>query len=255
MKILVADDDPQFLKALRITLHSEGYDICTAADGVECIKVAVEEHPDLFVLDLGMPKMDGMGVIQGVRGWTDAPILVVSGRTDAREKVAVLDAGADDYITKPVSIDELLARIRALSRRIPGKAQFGGERGGEADEGRELPMVRLGDVTVDLTTHSVFHDHHGRQVRVRLTPTEWKVLEILVRNAGRLVTRQDLLTEIWGSEHINDSGYLRLYISQLRKKIEADPSHPVYLQTEPGMGYRLDVPARESSAQASGVAA
>lgn len=231
MKILVADDDPQFLKALKITLHSQGYEIVTASDGVDCIKVAVETHPDMFVLDLGMPKMDGMGVIQGVRGWTDAPILVVSGRTDAREKVAVLDAGADDYLTKPVSIDELLARIRALARRIPQET--------------ETPTVTFGDVTVDLTAHAVFRDFRGRQVRVRLTPTEWKVLEVLVRNAGKLVTRQDLLTEIWGSEHINDSGYLRLYISQLRKKVEADPAHPQYLKTEPGMGYRLDLPEGE----------
>lgn len=227
MKILVADDDPQFLKALRITLHSQGYDVVTASDGVGCIKAAVETRPDLLVLDLGMPKMDGMGVIQGVRGWTDAPILVVSGRTDSREKVAVLDAGADDYLTKPVSIDELFARIRALLRRIP---QNSGN-----------PMVTLGDVTVDLTAHAVFRESRGRQIRVRLTPTEWKVLELLVRNVGRLVTRQDLLTGIWGSEHVNDSGYLRLYISQLRKKIERDPAHPRYLKTEQGMGYRLDL--------------
>lgn len=238
MKILVADDDPQFLKALRITLRSQGYQIVTAADGVQCIQVAVEEHPDLFVLDLGMPKMDGMGVIQGVRGWTDAPILVVSGRTDAREKVAALDAGADDYVTKPVSIDELLARIRALGRRIPQESDGAQE--------AQSPQVVLGDVTVDLAAHAVFRsvgDTDARQERVRLTPTEWKVLEMLVRNAGRLVTRQDLLTEIWGSEHISDSGYLRLYISQLRRKIEPDPAHPQYLHTDPGMGYRLDLPA------------
>ncbi|OZG61431.1 DNA-binding response regulator [Bifidobacterium lemurum] len=236
MKILVADDDPQFLKALRITLRSQGYQIVTAADGVQCIQVAVEEHPDLFVLDLGMPKMDGMGVIQGVRGWTDAPILVVSGRTDAREKVAALDAGADDYVTKPVSIDELLARIRALGRRIPQES--------EGSQEAQSPQVVLGDVTVDLAAHAVLRDVAGRQVRVRLTPTEWKVLEMLVRNAGRLVTRQDLLTEIWGSEHVSDSGYLRLYISQLRRKIEPDPAHPRYLHTDPGMGYRLDLPER-----------
>ncbi|PLS31814.1 DNA-binding response regulator [Bifidobacterium margollesii] len=227
MKILIADDDPQFLKALKITLHSQGYDIVTAKDGVECITVAVREHPDLFMVDLGMPKMDGMGVIQGVRGWTDAPILVVSGRTDEREKVAVLDAGADDYVTKPVPIDELLARIRALLRRAPQE--------------NDSPTVSLGDVTIDLTAHAVFRGRKGRQVRVKLTPTEWKVLEVLVRNAGKLVTRRDLLTEIWGAEHVNDSGYLRLYVSQLRKKIEPDPAHPRYLKTETGMGYRLDV--------------
>ena len=229
MKILIADDDPQFLKALRITLRSQGYEIVTASDGVQCISAAVEHHPDLRVVDLGMPKMDGMGVIQGVRGWTDAPILVVSGRTDAREKVAALDAGADDYVTKPVSIDELLARIRALARRIPQKT--------------ETPMVSFGNVTVDLSAHAVFRVYHGRKVRVRLTPTEWKVLEILVRNAGRLVTRKDLLAGIWGAEHVNDSGYLRLYVSQLRKKIEDDPSRPKYLKTEQGMGYRLDLPS------------
>jgi two-component system KDP operon response regulator KdpE len=231
MKILVADDDPQFLKALKITLHSQGYEIVTARDGVECITTAVDERPDMFVLDLGMPKMDGMGVIQGVRGWTDAPILVVSGRTDAREKVAVLDAGADDYVTKPVSIGELLARIRALTRRIPQ----------ENISENEMPTVTLGNITIDLTAHAVFRGHGQRQVRVRLTPTEWKVLETLVRNAGKLVTRQDMLTEIWGAQHVNDSGYLRLYISQLRKKIEPDPSHPRYLKTEPGMGYRLEL--------------
>lgn len=231
MKILVADDDPQFLTALRITLHSQGYDIVTARDGVECIMVAVSEHPDLFVLDLGMPKMDGMGVIHGVRGWTDAPILVVSGRTDAREKVAALDAGADDYVTKPVSIDELLARIRALLRRVPQQENASEERS----------SVSFGDVTVDLSARAVFRKQRGRQVRVRLTPTEWKVLKALVCNAGKLVTRQDLLTEIWGAQHVNDTGYLRLYISQLRKKIEDDPAHPKYLKTESGMGYRLDV--------------
>ena len=153
----------------------------------------------------------------------------MSGRTDAREKVAVLDAGADDYVTKPVSIDELLARIRALARRIPQKT--------------ETPMVSFGNVTVDLSAHAVFRVYHGRKVRVRLTPTEWKVLEILVRNAGRLVTRKDLLAGIWGAEHVNDSGYLRLYVSQLRKKIEDDPSRPKYLKTEQGMGYRLDLPS------------
>ena len=238
MKILVADDDPQFLTALRITLHSQGYDIVTARDGVECITVAVAEHPDLFVLDLGMPKMDGMGVIHGVRGWTEAPILVVSGRTDAREKVAALDAGADDYVTKPVSIDELLARIRALLRRVPQDGASDGDR----------PVVTFGDVTVDLAAHAVFRNVNGRQTRVRLTPTEWKVFEALVRANGRLVTRQDLLTEIWGAGHVNDTGYLRLYMSQLRKKIEPDPAHPKYLKTEPGTGYRLEVDGGADSA-------
>ena len=237
MKILVADDDPQFLKAMRITLRSQGYEVVTARDGVECITAAVDERPDLFILDLGMPKMDGMGVIQGVRGWTRAPIIVVSGRTDAREKIAALDAGADDFVTKPVMIDELLARIRAFLRRVPEERQED-----------SAPAVTLGDITIDLTAHAVFRTHAGRQLRLRLTPTEWKVLETLVRNAGRLVTRQDLLTTVWGSQHVNDTGYLRLYISQLRKKIEPDPAHPRYLKTESGMGYRLDVPGSTNEA-------
>ena len=228
MKILIADDDPQFRKALRITLRSQGYEIITAQDGVSCISLAVDTHPDMFILDLGMPHMDGISVIEGVRGWTNAPILVVSGRVNAREKVRALDAGADDYVTKPVSIDELLARIRALSRRMT-----------QPSEDQE-PVVHLGAVTVDLASHSVDKAIRGRRVKVKLTPTEWKMLEFLIRNCGKLVTRQDLLTHIWGSEHISDSGYLRLYMSQLRKKIEPDPSHPRYLLTETGMGYRLD---------------
>lgn len=229
MKLLIADDDPQFLKALRITLHSQGYEIVTAGDGIECIDKAVKEHPDMLIVDLGMPRMDGMQVIEGVRGWTQAPILVVSGRADAREKVRALDAGADDYVTKPVSIEELFARIRALARRVVQQPTA------EASD----PVVRLGSVTVDLTSHTVVRAVQRRQIPIKLTPTEWKMLEILVRNRGKLVTRQDLLTQIWGSDHISDSGYLRLYMSQLRKKIEADPAHPKYLCTESGMGYRL----------------
>ncbi|MEE8666563.1 MAG: response regulator transcription factor [Bifidobacterium mongoliense] len=240
MKILIADDDPQFLKALRITLHSQGYGIVTARDGVECMRVAIAEHPDMLIVDLGMPNMDGMKVIEGIRGWTDVPILVVSGRVDTREKVRSLDAGADDYITKPVSIDELLARIRALSRRIGSK--------NADDDG--AAVVRLGEVMIDLGAHSVTRRSANRESRVRLTPTEWKILEILARNHGRLVTRQDILTQIWGGERVTDSGYLRLYISQLRKKLETDPAHPNFLLTEPGMGYRLEVsePPRDGGA-------
>lgn len=229
MKILIADDDPQFLKALRITLHSQGYEILIAHDGVSCIQQAVNAHPDFFIVDLGMPNMDGFQVIEGVRGWSEAPILVVSGRIDSREKVRALDAGADDYVTKPVSIDELLARIRALGRRVS-----------KSEEPDDEPVVQIGEITVDLATRSVYHGRTARDTRVRLTPTEWKMLEFLVRNKGRLVTRQDLLTQIWGSEHISDSGYLRLYMSQLRKKIEPDPANPQYLLTETGMGYRLN---------------
>lgn len=225
MKILIADDDPQIVRALRITLSAHGYEVVAATDGAGAIALAGREHPDLVLLDLGMPKLDGVRVIQALRGWTAAPIVVVSGRTGSGDKVDALDAGADDYVTKPFQIDELLARIRALTRRTATAAPEG------------PPIVRFGDTTVDLVAHTVTRGADGRAVR--LTPTEWRVLEFLVRNPGRLVTRQTLLTEIWGSEHVADTGYLRLYIAQLRKKLEDDPAHPVHLLTESGMGYRL----------------
>ena len=221
MKILVADDDPQFLRALRITLGAKGYEVVVAADGRQALSLAIDERPDLVMLDLGMPRLDGVQVIEGLRGWSTAPILVVSGRTGAADKVEALDAGADDYVTKPFAMDELLARIRALTRRVPGQ---------DAE-----PVVMFGEVTVDLAARSA--ERAGE--RVRLTPTEWKVLELLLRNPGRLVTRQTLLTEIWGSEHVADTGYLRLYLAQLRRKLEVDPAQPRHLLTESGMGYRF----------------
>ena len=227
MKILIADDDPQLLRALRITLTAKGYEIITAADGEEAISRAADERPDVLLLDLGMPRFDGLDVIHAIRGWSDAPILVVSGRTGAGDKVEALDAGADDYVTKPFLVEELLARIRALTRRIPDQ---------EAS-----PVVTFGQVTVDLSARIVTDTSSGRPVQVRLTPTEWQVLELLIRNAGKLVTRQTLLTHIWGFEHAKDTGYLRLYLSQLRKKLEPDPANPRYLLTESGMGYRLQL--------------
>lgn len=225
MKILIADDDPQILRALRITLTARGYEIITAANGTDAVNAAIEHHPDIYMLDLGMPELNGIEVIQGLRGWTQAPILVVSGRTGAADKVEALDAGADDYVTKPFSIDELLARIRALTRRVTSQ--------------EAMPVTRIADITIDLTAKSITKAMPDGPELVRLTPTEWDVLEILVRNAGNLVTRQSLLTDIWGSEHITDTGYLRLYIAQLRKKIEPNPARPRYLLTESGMGYRF----------------
>lgn len=226
MKILIADDDPQILRALRITLRARGYDIVTASTGVEALDRAATARPDLYMIDLGMPELDGIDVIVALRGWTEAPILVVSGRTDSVDKVAALDAGADDYVTKPFSIDELLARIRALTRRHTSP--------------ETSPVIVLGANTVDLLAKTVTRQRpRAGAGPVRLTPTEWKMLEVLVRNEGKLVTRQTLLTEIWGSTHATDTGYLRLYISQLRKKLEPDPAHPRYLITEPGMGYRF----------------
>lgn len=226
MRILIADDDPQILRALRITLTAKGYEIFTAADGAEAIAAAIDHHPDIFLIDLGMPMLDGIEVIHGIRGWSRAPILVVSGRAGAADKVEALDAGADDYITKPFAVEELLARIRALTRRVPPEAA--------------TPVVHLGPVTIDLAAHSVTRDALDGHKQIRLTPTEWQFIEILIRNAGKLVTRQTILTTIWGTEHAEDTGYLRLYVSQLRRKLEDDPTRPVHLLTEPGMGYRLD---------------
>ncbi|MGS0561786.1 response regulator [Microbacterium aurugineum] len=225
MKILIADDDPQILRALRITLTAKGYDVVTASDGAAAIAAAIDHYADLFLLDLGMPKLDGIEVIHGIRGWSAAPILVVSGRAGASDKVEALDAGADDYITKPFAVEELLARIRALTRRVPQE--------------EALPLVRLGDITIDLAARSVSRESSDGNRQIRLTPTEWQMIDILIRNAGKLVTRQTFLTAIWGNEHIEDTGYLRLYVSQLRKKLEDTPSEPVHIITEPGMGYRL----------------
>jgi len=221
VKILIADDDPQILRALRITLSARGYDVVTASDGREALRLAADGHPDIVVLDLGMPGLTGIEVIEGIRGWSTVPILVVSGRSDSLDKVLALDAGADDYVTKPFAADELLARIRALARRTPSAA----------DE----PVVTFGDVTVDLAARLVSR----AGAAVRLTPTEWRLLEVLVRNPDRLVTREKLLTEVWGPQYTTDTGYLRLYLGQLRKKLEAEPSKPRHLLTEAGMGYRF----------------
>ncbi|MEV5337135.1 response regulator [Streptomyces sp. NPDC052676] len=209
------------VRALRITLAAHGYEVVVAADGAAAIAAAAQSHPDLIMLDLGMPRLDGIEVIQALRGWTSVPIIVVSGRTGSADKVEALDAGADDFVTKPFQVDELLARLRALSRRAVAA-------NGES-------VVAFGDVVVDLATKTVTR----AGTRVHLTPTEWRMLEHLARHPGALVTRQDLLKEIWGSAQVSDSGYLRLYMSQLRKKLEREPSTPVHLLTESGMGYRL----------------
>ena len=224
MKILVADDDPQLVRALRIALAAHGYEVVAAADGAAAVTLAAQAHPDIVLLDLGMPHLDGIRVIEALRGWTDAPIIVVSGRTGSADKVDALDAGADDYVTKPFQVDELLARLRALARRSTPSA------GASAD-----PVVRFGDVTVDLAAKIVTR----AGAPVHLTPTEWRMLEFLARHPGALVTRQTLLKDIWGTEQVADTGYLRLYVSQLRKKLEADPAAPRHLMTESGMGYRL----------------
>jgi two-component system KDP operon response regulator KdpE len=221
MKILIVDDDAQILRALRINLVARGYEVSLARSGPEALDVAVKTRPELVVLDLGLPGFSGIQVIEGLRGWTTVPILVVSGRSDSADKVDALDAGADDYVTKPFQIDELLARIRALSRRVVA----------DSDE----PAIPFGDVTVDLATHTVTRAGEP----VKLTPTEWHILEVLARNPRRLVTKHLLLETVWGTGYEKEDGYLRLYIGQLRKKLEPVPAHPKYLLTEPGMGYRF----------------
>lgn len=224
MKILIADDDPQMVRALSIMLSALGYQVTTAKDGAEAVAAAARERPDFVLLDLGMPHLNGMQTIEALRGWTDAPILVVSGRAGSSDKIAALDAGADDYVTKPFQADELLARLRALARRRSA--------GSEAK-----PIVRFGDVIVDLSRQTVTRSGED----VHLTRTEWKMLELLVRNPGALVSRETLLKRLWQSDDVSDTGNLRLYMSQLRKKLEASPSQPAHLLTEQGMGYRLDL--------------
>lgn len=238
MKLLVADDDPQMLGALRIMLSAHGYTVSLARNGKEALDLIVDEHPDLVVLDLGMPRLSGIDVIKAIRGWNTVPILVVSGRTDSSDKVGALDAGADDYVAKPFSADELLARIRALTRRASGAV----------DE----PVVRFGDVSVDLGNKIVLVRTGTGEEPVRLTPTEWQILELLLRNPRKLITQRTILTDIRGPQHVGDSGYLRLYIAQLRKKLEPDPRRPQFILTEPGMGYRFQPdPAQEGDAGAS----
>jgi two-component system, OmpR family, KDP operon response regulator KdpE len=226
MKVLIADDDGQMVRALGLLLRARGDEVIAARDGAEALQAATARHPDVCLVDLGMPKLSGFEVIEGIRAFSAVPILVLSGRTDSADKVRALDAGADDYVTKPFGVDELLARLRALVRRS-----------GREDAAEPLPeaVVRMGEVSIDLGAHVV--ERAGAPVR--LTPTEWKFLETLVRHAGRLVTRQMLYREIWGTDDVQDTGYLRLYVSQLRRKLEADPAHPVHLLTEQGMGYRL----------------
>ena len=227
MKILLADDDDQLQRALRITLAARGYDIAQARDGAEAIDLAANAHPDLIILDLGMPKVDGIDVIRAVRAWSTVPILVLSGRTDSAEKVDALDAGADDYVTKPFAMDELLARIRARAR----------SGGGDTD----AATVAVGALVVDLAAKTIrAPDAAGPAASVRLTPTEWRLLELFLRNPGKLLTREMLLKDVWGPYHANDAGYLRLYVAQLRRKLEPVPSEPRHILTEPGMGYRFE---------------
>ncbi|MGH3798067.1 MAG: response regulator [Pseudonocardiaceae bacterium] len=223
-RVLVVDDEPQIVRALRINLAARGYQVLTAASGSAALRAVADGHPDVVVLDLGLPDLDGAEVIAGVRGWSSVPIIVLSARTDSSDKVVALDAGADDYVTKPFGMDELLARLRAAVRR------------GVAGAGGDEPIVTTSSFTVDLVLKKVHRDG----AEVHLTPTEWAVLELLVRHPGRLISQKQLLTEVWGPAYEKETHYLRVYLAQLRRKLEPEPSRPRHLRTEPGMGYRFE---------------
>jgi two-component system KDP operon response regulator KdpE len=225
MRVLVVDDEPQIVRALSINLRARKYEVHAAATGAEALVLAAKHPPDVVLLDLGLPDLDGVEVIEGLRGWSNAPIIVLSGRIGGADKVAALDAGADDYVTKPFGMDELMARMRAVSRRAALDSGGAGS-----------ATVQIGKNTVDLAAHRVV-DVDGAETR--LTKTEWELLERLVRHPGQLVTQRQLLTEVWGPAYADESGYLRFHFGQLRRKLEADPARPQHLITEPGIGYRF----------------
>jgi two-component system, OmpR family, KDP operon response regulator KdpE len=221
-RILVVDDEPQIRRALEINLRARGYEVDTADDGEQALELAARHHPDAVVLDLGLPGIDGVEVIRGLRGWSQVPIVVLSVRDQEADKVAALDAGADDYVAKPFGMDELLARLRAALRR-----------GTPADE---AAVITTPDFTIDLAAKRVSRDG----AEVRLTPTEWHVVEVLVRHRGKLVPQQQLLREVWGPEYHDETNYLRVFLAQVRRKLEPEPARPRYFLTEPGMGYRFE---------------
>jgi two-component system KDP operon response regulator KdpE len=224
LKILVVDDEPQITRVLRHSLTAHRYDVRTAADGISALDTCNDWHPDLVITDLQMPEMNGIEFCREVRKISEVPILVLSVRGEERTKVEALDAGADDYVTKPFGIDELLARVRAALRRSPDT------------NGETISELTDGDIKIDLGTHEVL----VRDRAVHLTPKEFGLLEFLFRNRRKVVTHRAILTAIWGGDSADQNEYLRVFIGQLRKKIEADPSRPRYIRTEPWVGYRFD---------------
>jgi two-component system KDP operon response regulator KdpE len=228
-RVLVVDDEPQLLRALGINLRARGFDVDLAPTGEEGLRLAASHRPDVVILDLGLPGISGLDVIDGIRGWSAVPIIVLSARDAEREKVAALDAGADDYVTKPFGMDELLARLRAAIRRQAPAP--------------DVAVVETPDFTVDLAAKRV----KGPEGEIRLTPTEWGLVEVLVRQAGRLVTQRQLLQEVWGPQYGDEANYLRVHMAHVRRKLEPDPSRPRYFITEPGMGYRFAEPADQSA--------
>lgn len=223
--VLVVDDEPQLLRALQVNLQAEGYLVLVALDGMTALQHAENHHPDLIVLDLGLPDINGVDVITKVRRTASTPIIVLSARHGSEDKVRALDAGADDYVTKPFGLDELLARLRVAERRLTA-----------SDGGEQLSVVDAGGFSVDLINRKVTRDGEV----VRLTPREWAILQLLVRNPGRLITQQQMLKKIWGPAYGSETQYLRVYMGQLRRKLEDDPARPRHLLTEAGMGYRFE---------------
>jgi two-component system KDP operon response regulator KdpE len=222
-RVLVVDDEPQIRRAVGINLRARGYDVDLAETGEEALDLAARRHPDVVVVDLGLPGIGGVEVIEGIRGWSQVPIIVLSVRDTEADKVAALDAGADDYVTKPFGMDELLARLRAALRRA-------------APAGEE-PVIRTRDFTIDLAAKRVAR----AGAEVRLSPTEWQLVEVLARNRGRLVAQHQLLQEVWGPQYHDETHYLREYIARLRRKLEPEPARPRYLVTEAGLGYRFEL--------------
>jgi two-component system KDP operon response regulator KdpE len=220
--VLVVDDEPQILRGLGTNLRARGYEVVAAPDGEAALAAAARVRPDIAIVDLGLPGIDGVEVIEGLRAWSGMPILVLSARDQEPDKVRALDAGADDYVTKPFGMDELLARLRAAERRLRPVT--------------DAPEVATDAFTVDLASARV-RTSNGE---VRLTPTEWHLVEILVRNPGKLVSQRQLLQEVWGPQYHDETNYLRVYLAQIRRKLEPDPARPRYFLTEPGMGYRFE---------------
>jgi two-component system KDP operon response regulator KdpE len=223
-RILIVDDEAQIVRALGINLKAIGYRVDTAASGEEALRKAADHKPDAVILDLGLPGIDGTEVIRGLRGWTKVPIIVLSVRDSEREKIAALDAGADDYVTKPFGMGELLARLRAALRR-------------ESETAEDLPVVATDDFTIDLSSKRVTGPSGDE---IRLTPTEWGIVEMLVRHRGKLISQAQLLKEVWGPQYGEETNYLRVFMAQIRRKLEPQPAAPRYFITEPGMGYRFE---------------
>lgn len=220
-RVLVVDDEPQIRRTLATNLGARGYDVVLAPTGEDALRLAAARAPDVVVLDLGLPGIDGIEVVGGLRGWSDVPIIVLSVRDSEADKVAALDAGADDFVTKPFGMDELLARLRAAVRRAPTAT--------------EAIVVTTDHLVIDLPRRRITRDGHD----VKLTPTEWHLVEVLIRHSGRLVTQRQLLQEVWGPEYERETNYLRVYFGRIRRKLEVDPSTPAHFVTEPGVGYRF----------------